>query len=219
MSLKACLFDMDGVIVDTAHYHFKAWKRLAAELGIELDENFNEQLKGISRVDSLERILDKGKLILDGQTKLKLMEKKNHWYLEFIENMTPGEILPGALDLLQWLKENSILTGLGSSSRNAKIILEKTGLNIWFDVVVDGSMITFSKPDPEVFIKGAAMFGIPSSEIVVFEDALAGVQAAKAGGFMVVGIGEPNVLGDADLVISSLGQLRPQELFRLIEER
>lgn len=212
MSIKACIFDMDGVIVDTAHYHFKAWRKLAAELGIDVDEDFNEQLKGISRVDSLERILDKGQLVLDGETKLRLMDKKNRWYLEYIEGMTPAEILPGTLELLRWLRDHSIRTALGSSSRNANIILEKTGLADWFDVVVDGNMITLSKPDPEVFLKGAAMLGLPAAEIAVFEDALAGIQAAREGGFVVIGIGEPEVLGGADVVFPSLLEFNPEAL-------
>jgi beta-phosphoglucomutase len=219
MSINACIFDMDGVIVDTAHYHFKAWKRLAAELGIDLDEDFNEQLKGISRVDSLDRILDKGNLVLDGETKLRLMEKKNRWYLEYIEGMTPEEILPGTLELLHWLKDQSIRTALGSSSRNARIILDKTGLSEWFDVVVDGNMITLSKPDPEVFLKGASMLGLRPSEIAVFEDAVAGIEAARDGGFIVIGIGEPAVLGGADLVVPSLKQFSPEVLFGFTREQ
>lgn len=219
MSIKACIFDMDGVIVDTAHYHFKAWKRLAAELGIELDENFNELLKGISRVDSLERILEKGNLVLDGETKLRLMEKKNRWYLEFIESMTPEEILPGTLELLGWMKARDIRAALGSSSRNANSILSKTGLSDWFDVVVDGNMITLSKPDPEVFLRGASMLGLPPSEIAVFEDALAGIQAAREGGFVVIGIGEPAVLEGADVVVPSLKQFNPEVLLGFNREQ
>jgi beta-phosphoglucomutase len=205
--IKACIFDMDGVIVDTAVYHFQAWKRMADELGFDLDEAFNEKLKGLSRVDSLEKILEEGDLVLDSMTKHKLMEKKNAWYLELVEAMTPKDVLDGTIDFFEQLQSAKIKIALGSSSKNARKILELANLNSYFDVVVDGSMITFSKPDPEVFLKGAAKLNILPAEAVVFEDAIAGIEAAKSGGFAVVGIGDAITLKGADFVVPSLKQM------------
>lgn len=202
--IKACIFDMDGVIVDTAIYHFKAWRRLADEQSIDIDEHFNENLKGLSRVDSLEVILNKGNLILDNHTKLQLMEQKNGWYLEYIEDMSAEDILPGIKEFFKELKEKNIKIALGSSSKNAVKILDKLGITDHFDAIIDGTKVTFSKPDPEVFIKGAQELGVSPNETVVFEDAVAGVRAAKAGGFFAVGVGDHSTLSEADVVIPDM---------------
>lgn len=216
MELKACIFDMDGVIVDSAKYHFVAWQRLAAELGIEFSERDNEELKGLSRVDSLERILAKGDLFIDNDTKVALMEQKNNWYLESIESMTPDEVLPGVNGFLQSLREAGIGIGLGSSSRNAKHILDAVGLSAFFDVVVDGNRVTYSKPDPEVFLIGARELGVKPSQIVVFEDALAGIEAARSGGFRVIGVGSPATLHTAEAVIAGFADLSLDRLHSLL---
>lgn len=210
--IKACIFDMDGVIVDTAKYHFQAWSRLAEELGIELKPLHEEFLKGLSRVDSLERILELGHVQLDSQTKIELMEKKNAWYLDLIEDMNEDEILPGVVDFLALLREESIRIALGSSSKNAKKILDLIGLSDAFDEVVDGTMVTLSKPDPEVFIKGANLLGVSPQNTVVFEDALSGLKAAQNGGFYVVGVGKPDVLKSADMVISGVHEMTLDKL-------
>ncbi len=204
MKPRGCLFDMDGVIVDSARHHFTAWKRLADELSIPFTENDNHALKGLSRVDSLEHILALGHLHLDEATKVRLMDQKNAWYLALISGMRAGDILPGAKELILACKAEGIAVALGSSSRNAQLVLDNIGLAQHFDAVVDGNHITLSKPDPEVFLKGAQLLGLDPSECVVFEDAAAGVEAGKAGGFAVVGLGDPSVLGDADLVLPSL---------------
>ena len=213
-SVKACLFDMDGVIVDTAKYHFKAWARLADSLGIPFTEEQNEQLKGVSRVDSLEKILAWGHLELNSTKKLELMELKNKWYLDFVEEVNPSEMLPGALDFLQLLKTNGILIGLGSSSKNAVMILEKLGIYDMFSTIIDGSKIHMSKPHPEVFLKGAKELQLQPSEVVVFEDAISGVEAAKAGGFFCYGIGEASILTAADVVINGLHEMNLDRLYR-----
>lgn len=205
--IKACIFDMDGVIVDTAKYHFQAWIRLAEELGIELQMHHEEFLKGLSRVDSLERILELGHVELDSQTKIELMEKKNARYLNLIQDMNEEEILPGVEAFLALLREENIRIALGSSSKNAKKILDLIGLSDAFDQIVDGSMVTFSKPDPEVFLKGADLLGVSPQNTVVFEDALSGIKAALDGGFYVVGVGNPEVLKSADMVISGVDQM------------
>lgn len=207
MAIKACIFDMDGVIVDTAKYHFMAWQRLADTLGIPFTEEQNEQLKGVSRVDSLERILAWGNLQLNNNKKIELMDLKNKWYLDFVAEVSPEEMLPGAHSFLLSLRENGIKIALGSSSRNSVIILEKLGIIDLFDSIIDGTKIHFSKPHPEVFLKGAAELKVEPSEVIVFEDAISGVEAAKTGGFHCIGIGEASVLSKADMIISSLADV------------
>ena len=212
MGLKACLFDMDGVIVDSAVHHFVAWRKLADELSIPFAEEDNHALKGLSRVDSLDHILRMGHLELDEKTKLKLMDQKNAWYLGLIQGMTAKDILPGAKELIEQLVAGGIRVGLGSSSRNAQLILDNVGLTPLFDVIVDGNHITLSKPDPEVFLKGAAALDVSPSETIVFEDAASGIQAAKAGGFFAVGVGSKSQLSSADVVISDLSGLTLDQL-------
>ena len=212
MGLKACLFDMDGVIVDSAVHHFVAWRKLADELSIPFAEEDNHALKGLSRVDSLDHILRMGHLELDEKTKLKLMDQKNAWYLDLIQGMTAKDILPGAKELIEQLVAGGIRVGLGSSSRNAQLILDNVGLTPLFDAIVDGNHITLSKPDPEVFLKGAAALDVSPSETIVFEDAASGIQAAKAGGFFAVGIGSKSQLSSADVVITDLSGLTLDQL-------
>ncbi|NEU08601.1 beta-phosphoglucomutase [Flavihumibacter sp. R14] len=214
-NIKACIFDLDGVIVDTAVYHYKAWKRLANELGFDFTEEANEKLKGISRKESLELILGWGGIEKQEPERDNLAHRKNSWYVEMISEMTPAEILPGAKEFLSNLKEAGYLIALGSASKNAGIILTKVGLNDYFDAIVDGNIITASKPDPQVFLKGAEMLGVDSSECVVFEDAIAGVEAAKAGGMKVVGIGSSENLPGADLVIAGLHEMNMEQLEKL----
>ncbi len=216
--MKACIFDMDGVIVDSAKYHFLAWQRLAQELSITFTEQDNEALKGLSRVDSLERILTKGHLELDNNTKLALMDKKNAWYLEYISNMQPEEVLPGVRSFLQELKDNNLKIALGSSSKNAKLILEKCDLEHFFDSIIDGTKVTFSKPDPEVFLRGATEMEVSPKECVVFEDAIAGVEAANKGGFFAIGVGEQNALPKAQFVIPGFQNFSLQDLVSHLAE-
>lgn len=202
--LKACIFDLDGVLVDTAKYHFIAWKRLAESLGIAFTEHDNEQLKGVSRVESLEYILHKGNTVLAQADKQTLMDTKNTWYLELVATMHPDELLPNVLPFLTELKKHGIKIGLGSSSKNAQMILDKTGIAPFFDTVVDGRHVVNSKPHPEVFLKGAAALGVHPNNTIVFEDAVSGVAAALAGGFYTIGLGDKEVLRAAHLVIPSL---------------
>ena len=201
--LEACLFDLDGVIVDTAKYHFTAWQRLAEELGVAFDHADNDQLKGVSRVDSLEYILRKGDLDLDNDTKVRLMDRKNAWYLEQVDGMTPDELFAGIVAFLDELRAAGVGVALGSSSRNAPLILERCGITDRFDAVVDGNSITFSKPDPEVFLKGASALKVKPANTVVFEDALSGVDAALNGGFRVVGVGVEGTLPKSDFMLQS----------------
>jgi beta-phosphoglucomutase len=199
--ILACIFDMDGVIVDSAKYHFQAWRQLAIDLSIDFTEEDNEALKGLSRVDSLEHILNKGDLHLDNDTKVALMNRKNERYLELISAMSPDEILPGVRTFMVELKAAGIKIGLGSSSQNAIRILDAIQLTEFFDAIIDGNRVTYSKPDPEVFIIGAKEMGVQPEATVVFEDALAGIEAAHRGNFKVIGVGDPKILATAQAVI------------------
>lgn len=211
--IQAILFDLDGVIVDTARHHFAAWRVLAHELGVNLEDADNESLKGVSRVDSLEWILNKGGMVLDSQTKLALMTRKNDHYLELIADMGSQDILPGALEFIEGAKAAGIKIGLGSSSKNAPVILDAIGIAGLFDVVIDGNRITLSKPDPEVFLLGASHLQLEPAQCLVVEDAASGVEAGKAGGFPVLGVGDAAVLSASDLVLDSLEGVTCQQVF------
>lgn len=201
MEFQACIFDLDGVIVDTASHHFVAWSRLADELGVPFSKQDNEQLKGVSRVDSLEYILRKGGLILDPPTKIQLMQRKNEHYLAMADGTTPADALPGVISLLEELRSTGIKIALGSSSKNAQLILDRLGIRHYFDAIVDGNHITLSKPDPEVFLMGAKHLDVSPSNCLVFEDAQSGIDSAKTGGFQVIGIGsEENLVGAAAVI-------------------
>lgn len=199
--VKACIFDLDGVVVDTAKYHFIAWKQLANELGFSFTEEHNELLKGVSRMRSLDILLSIGGFEKTEAEKQVLANEKNERYVAFIQQMTPDEILPGLEQFLQGLKEKGIKIALGSASKNAPMILEQIGLASLFDAIVDGNHVSKAKPDPEVFLKGAEKLCINPSECIVFEDAIAGIEAARAGKMRCVGIGDAQTLGNADLVI------------------
>ena len=213
--IKACIFDLDGVIVDTAVYHYKAWKRLANELGFDITEEQNEQLKGVSRVRSLELILQWGGITKTPEQQAELAAKKNTWYVEMISHMTPGEILPGAKEFLESCRAAGLKTALGSASKNSLTILDKIGLAGLFDAVIGGNEVSKPKPDPEVFLKGAEALNISPANCVVFEDAIAGIEAAMNGGMKVVGVGSPELLNKADLVISGLNEMSLEKLKEL----
>jgi beta-phosphoglucomutase len=213
-NIKACIFDLDGVIVDTAVYHYKAWKRLANSLGFDFTEHQNEQLKGVSRVRSLELILGWGGVTKTAAEQEILATQKNTWYMEMVNQMKPDEILPGAKEFVEICRKAGIKIALGSASKNSMTILNKIGITNLFDAVIDGNKVSKAKPDPEVFLAGAKALSVEPEECVVFEDAIAGVEAAKAGGMKVVGIGQPGVL-DADLVISGLDKMTLDKLFKL----
>jgi len=202
--IQACIFDLDGVIVDTAVYHYQAWKRLANQLGFDFTEADNEKLKGVSRTRSLELILGWGGVQKTEAERERLASQKNEWYVEMIGKMKPDEILPGAKEFVQDCNDAGIKTALGSASKNAMMILDKIGITSLFDAIIDGNKVSKPKPNPEVFLKGAEELGIPPANCVVFEDAIAGIEAAKAGGMKAVGIGEPETLREADMVISGL---------------
>lgn len=203
-SMQAALFDLDGVIVDTAKFHYLAWRELANGLGFDISEEQNEQLKGISRMESLERILNIGQATLSDDEKLRLATIKNARYVEMIKTLDASEILRGAREYLLELRGRGVKIALGSASKNAEIILKNLGILELFDAVIDGNKVSRSKPDPEVFLLGAQALGVAPSACVVYEDAVAGVEAAKAGGMHAVGIGRPENLPGADLVVPGL---------------
>jgi len=205
--IKACIFDLDGVIVDTAKYHFIAWRRLANSLGFDFTEAENEKLKGVGRMESLDIILGWGGVSLSVQQKEALAVQKNEWYKALIQHMQPDEILPGVHAFLDDLQRRGILIGLGSASKNATEVIQSVGLADTFDIIVDGKQTTRSKPDPEVFLLAARGLGFSPEECIVFEDAESGIDAALHGGFYAVGVGSPEVLGKAHAVIPGFSGL------------
>lgn len=200
MKTKTFIFDLDGVIVDTAKYHFLAWQRLASKLGINFTPEHNEELKGVSRVKSLDLILAIGNLEASQEDKNKWLQQKNTEYLSYIDDIDQTEILPGVLFVLDYLKKNKHNIVLGSASKNARPILEKTNILHYFNAIVDGNDVTNAKPDPEVFLQGAKKTNDNPKNCIVFEDSLAGIQAANIANMISIGIGDKEVLQEADFV-------------------
>jgi len=210
--IRAAIFDLDGVIIDTAHYHYIAWKRLASEFNINLTIEHNELLKGVSRIRSLEIILEIGNVQLSEEEKERYANKKNAWFVDYIESIRPEEIFPGVPELIQALRGKGIKIALASSSKNAPRVIELLKIEGLFDTLVDGTMITHSKPHPEIFLLAASRLGVPPAECLVFEDAEAGVEAALAAGMKCVGVGSPAQLGKATQVIAKTGDFKVNEL-------
>jgi beta-phosphoglucomutase len=212
MNLRACIFDLDGVIVDTAKYHYLAWKRLADQLKIDFTERDNERLKGVSRMASLNIILGIGNMHPDDRTKEKYAALKNEWYVDYIKKMTPDEILPGSIEFINELREAGIKVGLGSASRNTPLILERVGMRNLFDAIADGNIVHKAKPDPEVFLTAAKMLNTDPRFCIVFEDAVAGVEAALNAGMLCVGIGSGKILTKAHFVVTGLAMMNIEKL-------
>ena len=205
---KAVIFDLDGVITDTAHYHFLAWKRLADSVGAPFDEAFNEQLKGVDRMGSLELILARAPRTYTLEEKRALADAKNGHYQELIATMTPGDLLPGALRALEEVRAAGLKIGLASVSRNAFTVLDRLGIRDRFDDVVDAATVVNGKPDPEIFLTAAAHLGVDPKDCLGVEDAAAGVASIKDAGMFAVGVGSPDVLYRADRVIPSMAAFR-----------
>lgn len=199
--MRAAIFDLDGVIVDTARYHFLAWRRLANQLGFDFSEADNEKLKGVSRLRSLELLLELGKVQADEAARQAMAAEKNGWYVEYISKMDASELLPGAVDYLRFVKQRGVKVALGSASKNAVMILELVGIKDLFDVIMDGTRVQKAKPDPEIFVRAAEELGTDRQHCVVFEDAEAGIEAARRAGMATVGVGKPEILKQADVVI------------------
>ena len=217
MNKKGFIFDLDGVIVDTAKYHFLAWQKLAKSIGIDFSHEQNEQLKGVSRVKSLEKILAWGNKTISEDKFNALMASKNDDYLSFIAKMNHEEILPDVPKVLNYLKTQNQPISLGSASKNARQILEKVDLLNQFDAIVDGNDVSKAKPDPEVFLIAAKSLNVNPEDCIVFEDSVAGVQAANTANMISIGIGEENVLHEADYVFSNFTEIDTAFIDKLIK--
>ena len=207
MNLKAVIFDLDGVICHTDDYHYQAWKALANRLNIPFDQTVNDRLRGVSRMASLDIVLESSPIAYSDKKKRAFADEKNSSYQSFLLQMTPADLSGEVSDTLHTLRSLGLRLPVGSSSRNAPLILERLGLNTFFDAVADGNQIVHSKPDPEVFLLAASKLNIPPSQSLVVEDAVAGVQAAKAGGFLAAGIGDAAKCTETDFPIDSFKAL------------
>lgn len=218
MHKKGFIFDLDGVIVDTAKYHFLAWKNLANNMGVDFTEIQNEQLKGVSRVRSLEKILNWGNKSVSEEEFMELMAIKNEEYLGYINKMTEEEILPDVPKILSFLQEENQGIALGSASKNARTILNKVKLFSVFEVIVDGNDVSKAKPNPEVFLIGAQKLGLDQHDCIVFEDSVAGIKAANNAGMISIGIGEKDILHEADYVFKDFTEISTDFIKELIEK-
>ncbi len=219
MNKKAFIFDLDGVIVDTAKYHFLAWRKLANSMGFDFTHEQNEQLKGVSRVKSLEKILAWGNKSVTDDEFTKFMAQKNDDYLTYIEKMDDQEILPDVTKTLDFLRDKNQHIALGSASKNARMILEKVNILEKFDSIVDGNDVTKAKPDPEVFLKAAEQLRVAPENCIVFEDAVAGIQATNNAGMISIGIGDKNTLHEADYVFSDFTEIDTDFLNELMNRK
>ena len=212
MSIKAVIFDLDGVIVSTDDYHYRAWKKISDEEGIYFDRKINERLCGVSRMESLEIILEKANRVYSQEEKNSFVERKNSLYRNLLEELTPSDILPGVMKVLETLKKNDIKIAIGSSSKNTEFILSKIGLHEYFDAISDGTQIKNSKPDPEVFLLAANKLCIEPKECLVVEDANAGVEAGLAGEMKVLAVGYASSNEKANLRMESLEQFKYEDM-------
>lgn len=218
MSKKAFIFDLDGVIVDTAKYHFLAWQKLAQQIGIEFTPEHNEDLKGVSRIRSLDIILELGNIQASQEDKNKWLVEKNEEYLSYLVNMNQDELLPGIVTTLKFLKENGQPIALGSASKNARPILEKTDIIQYFDAIVDGNDVTNAKPDPEVFLRACQLVFVSPEDSIVFEDSVAGIQAANSARMKSVGIGDKDILHEAEFIFPDFTTINEQFLRSLMNQ-
>lgn len=214
---KGLIFDLDGVIVDTAKYHYLAWKKLAEELDIPFTKADNERLKGVSRMASFEIILEIGKRNMSQEEKELYCEKKNNAYVSYIQQLEENEILPGVKEFLGDARNKGYMISLGSASKNSLLILNRLGITGLFDAIIDGTKVSRAKPDPEVFLKGAEELNVPAGDCIVFEDALAGIQAAHNAGMKAIGIGDKNILSKADAVFGGFEGITVDDILGSIE--
>ncbi len=218
MNKKGFIFDLDGVIVDTAKYHFLAWKNLANSIGLDFTEAQNEELKGVSRVRSLEMILSWGGITLSEDEFMELMATKNNNYLDFVNQMDTDEILEDVPKVLDYLKAQNQPIALGSASKNARTILQKVALLDTFNVIVDGTNVSKAKPDPEVFLNAAKGLTVDPKNCIVFEDSVAGIQAANSAAMTSIGIGDAEILSEADYIFKDFTQISVDFIKELIEK-
>ncbi|MFC5772618.1 beta-phosphoglucomutase [Ectobacillus antri] len=218
--VQAFIFDLDGVITDSAEHHYLAWKQLGQELHIPFDREFNEQLKGVSRMDSLERILALGNRQHDftAEEKEALATKKNEHYKELIKGITEADILPGITELLADIRKHGLKVGLASASKNAFVVIDRLGVGEHFHYIVDAAKVAKGKPDPEIFLKAADALGVPYENCIGVEDAEAGIEAIKAAGMFAVGVGTPESMAKADYVVSGTSELRYDEIIARFQQ-
>lgn len=216
---KAFIFDLDGVIVDTTKYHFLGWQKIAAQIGIEFTPEHNEELKGVSRIGSLDLILQLGNIAASQDEKNKWLIQKNDDYLSYLKNMDQSEVIPGVVTVLNYLKDRKQLIVLGSASKNARIILEKTNTIQYFDAIVDGNDVTTPKPNPEVFIRAAQLVNVKNENAIVFEDSIAGIQAANNANMTSVGIGDEKILVEANYLFENFDYMDVAFLESLINSK
>jgi len=217
MAFKACIFDLDGVITDTAHYHFLAWKRLAESVDVPFDEEDNHQLKGVGRMESLAYILAKSDRTFDEAARERLAEQKNDDYKNLIREISPADLLPGIVEAFDWLTERGIKIGLASASKNARPVIESLGVADRFHYVADAAQIPRGKPAPDIFLDVATAFGLSPEDCIGVEDAAAGVTAIKSAGMTAIGIGDPVILAHADLILPDTADLAGKGFERLID--
>lgn len=211
--IKGCIFNLDGVIVDTTRYHFQAWQRLAVQLGFDLPKQISSELKGIGRIASLEKVLSLGNIYMPEAEKMHWADVKHNWYLDLVANMKPGEVLPGVLFFLRQLRESGIKTAVVSASQNAKAVLKSTKIESFFDLILDGSVIKKPKPDPQGFLLAAFELNLAPAQCAVFEDSDLGIKTALFGGFSVIGVGKDSELSNAHLVVQSFENVNINALF------
>jgi beta-phosphoglucomutase len=217
LMIKGFIFDLDGVLTDTAEYHYQGWKRLAEEEGLSFTREDNELLRGIPRRESLLLLL-KGKTFPEGKI-LEMMDRKNRYYLELIREVTPKDVLPGARELLEEIRRAGLMSALGSASRNARDVVQRLGISHLLDAISDGNSVERQKPAPDLFLHAARQLKLQPVECVVVEDAAAGIEAAQAGGFHTVGLGPHERVGEAEIVLDSLKDVRLNMILGLLDQR
>ena len=217
--IKGLLFDLDGVLVDTAKYHYVAWKDIAEELGIDFTKKDNERLKGVSRMDSFNIILEIGGKEMSEEEKIHYITKKNDVYLSYINKLEKDELFPEVEDFLIDAREKGYKIALGSASKNSRIILERLEITKYFDAIIDGNSVSKTKPDPEVFVKGAEALGLANEECVVFEDSFSGIEAAHNADMLVIGVGSEENLPEADILIDDFIGVRITDLLKGLEDK
>jgi beta-phosphoglucomutase len=216
--IQAFIFDLDGVIVDTAIYHFQSWKQLAARHHFEIPDSLAEDLKGLGRMESLDKVLVYRDAETSSEEKIEMARDKNDMYLENISHISHGDTLPGVDTFLSQAKADGLKLAIGSGSKNARPILERLGITDMFDAICDGTNISRSKPDPEIFQCACKSLKVDPQNAVVFEDATSGIQAARSCGTLTVGIGDPGILGDAHIVMPSLNNVSPADILKQLAE-
>lgn len=217
MNIAACIFDLEGIIINTSKYNFLAWKKLAVELGFELSDEYNEKLNGLGSMPAVEILLEIGGIKMEDGEKYAAVNKKNAWYQSYLQKLTADEILPGVYEFLIELKTNHIKLGLGSANKSARMILLRLELLNLFNSLIDGNVILKVKPDPEIFLKVLETLNVRSSECLVFESSASGIEAAHKIGILSAGVGDPNELKSADFIIPGFDNIEWDDILKMLK--